>query len=230
MERGSRFRLSPALAVAIVALVVALGGTAVAATSVLVSGDSLIKKNSLSGNRLRNHTITGTQINLSQLGKVPTAAKADTATTAASATNATNANHASSADTATNATNATTAATANALPAVSWHALTPINGWAEFLPITYGGSPQYTKDHEGFVHLSGTLTGTGAKSTIAAVLPAGFRPANGAWVPLGNSNGSFDPGPIDGYIDASGNIQILVGKGANGYFVSLEGAEFYVGN
>ncbi len=128
MERGSRFRPSPALAVAIVALAVALSGTAVAATNALVSGDSLIKPNSLSGNRLKNHTVTGTQVNLAKLGKVPKAAKADTAktattaTSAGSATNATNATHASTADTATNATNATNAASAASLtPLASGH-------------------------------------------------------------------------------------------------------------
>lgn len=51
---------------------IALGGTAFAA----VSGDSLIKKNSLSGNRLKNHTVTGTQVNLGKLGTVPTATNA----------------------------------------------------------------------------------------------------------------------------------------------------------
>jgi hypothetical protein len=44
--------------VAMVALVVALGGTAYAA----VSGDSVINRHSLSGNRLRNHTVTNTQV------------------------------------------------------------------------------------------------------------------------------------------------------------------------
>ena len=81
------------MVVAIVALVVAASGTAVAATK-LVSGDSLIKKNSLSGNRLRAHTVSGKQIKLSSLGTVRNAA------------------HATTADTATNATNATTAGSA----------------------------------------------------------------------------------------------------------------------
>jgi hypothetical protein len=81
---------SASMVVAVIALVVAASGTAVAASK-LVSGDSLIKKHSLSGNRLRNHTITGTQVNLSKLGKVPSARQADQATSATNATNATNA-------------------------------------------------------------------------------------------------------------------------------------------
>lgn len=78
---------SAAMVVAIVALVVALSGTAVAGSG-RVSGDNLIKKGSLSGNRLRSHTLTGKQVDLAKLGQVPSAAQADTA---ASATNASNA-------------------------------------------------------------------------------------------------------------------------------------------
>lgn len=84
-------RPSAAMVVSIVALVVAMSGTAIAASH-LVSGDKLIKKHSLSGNRLRNHTITRTQVNLKKLGKVNSAKHADSATTATTATNAGNAN------------------------------------------------------------------------------------------------------------------------------------------
>ena len=102
-------RPSAAMVVAMIALVVAASGTAIAATN-LVSGDKLIKKGSLSGNRLRKHTLTGTQINLKKLGKVPNATQADQATSATNATNATNASNATNATDAANATNATTAA------------------------------------------------------------------------------------------------------------------------
>lgn len=91
--------------VAILALVVAATGTAVAATS-LVKGDSLIEKRSLSGNRLKNHTVTGTQVNLGKLGKVPSARRADAAGWALNATRATSAKSALHADNAYNAENA----------------------------------------------------------------------------------------------------------------------------
>ena len=78
---------SAAMVVAVVALAVALSGTAVAASG-RVSGDKLIKKGSLSGNRLRSSTLTGKQINVAALGKVPAAAQADTAANATNATNA----------------------------------------------------------------------------------------------------------------------------------------------
>jgi hypothetical protein len=79
MRQLARQRPSASMVVAIIALVVAASGTAVAASR-LVSGDSLIKRSSLSGNRLRNATVTGRQIKLSSLGQVPsakTAANAD---------------------------------------------------------------------------------------------------------------------------------------------------------
>ena len=53
MRELRRRRPSAAMVVALVALIVAASGTAVAASR-MVNGDSLIRKNSLSGNRLHN--------------------------------------------------------------------------------------------------------------------------------------------------------------------------------
>jgi hypothetical protein len=74
-------RPSGSMAIALTALVVALSGTALAATS-MMSGDKLIKPNSLSGDRLRRHTVTGQQIALTRLGQVPNARRADQAANA----------------------------------------------------------------------------------------------------------------------------------------------------
>jgi hypothetical protein len=54
-------RPSPALFVAILALIVAMGGSAIAIGS-SQSGDTLIAKRTLSGNRLRLHTVTGSEV------------------------------------------------------------------------------------------------------------------------------------------------------------------------
>jgi hypothetical protein len=94
-----RRRPSAAMVVAIAALVLAASGTAVAATQ-LVSGDSLIKKNSLSGNRLKTHSVSGSKIKVGSLGTVPRATHASSADTATSATNATNATDATTAGSA----------------------------------------------------------------------------------------------------------------------------------
>lgn len=72
MGQLARRRPSAAMVVAILALVVAASGTAVAASR-LVNGDTLIKRDSLSGDRLRADSITGRQIKLSSLGQVPKA-------------------------------------------------------------------------------------------------------------------------------------------------------------
>jgi hypothetical protein len=70
MHRLRRRRPSPALAVAFVALFVALGGLAVAATSI---DGTTIKVASEPGNRLVGNSVTGRQIKESTLGTVPQA-------------------------------------------------------------------------------------------------------------------------------------------------------------
>jgi hypothetical protein len=104
MSRLLARRPSASLIVSIIALAVAMSGSAVAATTLathptkhkttkkksakapLTKGDKLIAKSSLSGNRLRRHTLTKTQINLKKLGTVPKAKAALTAQTAVNAT------------------------------------------------------------------------------------------------------------------------------------------------
>lgn len=75
---------SPATTVlAVLALVVALCGTSLAGYAAgKANGDSVIKKRSLSGNRLKTDTVTGKQVEESSLGRVPRAAVADRATRA----------------------------------------------------------------------------------------------------------------------------------------------------
>ncbi len=80
MGKLVRRRPTPSMVVSVIALVLAAGGTAVAAGH-LIRGDRLIRKRSLSGNRLRNHTLTGKQVNMAKLGTVPSAANAQNANT-----------------------------------------------------------------------------------------------------------------------------------------------------
>jgi hypothetical protein len=63
-------RPSPAMIVAVVALVAALGGTAYAAGQ--INGNS-IQKQSIGGGKLKKKTLTGYQINVNKLGEVPLA-------------------------------------------------------------------------------------------------------------------------------------------------------------
>jgi hypothetical protein len=66
-------RPSPAMIVALIALFVALAGTAYAAQS--INGGS-IKKQTIGGGKLKQKTLTGYQINLNKLGAVPLAKRA----------------------------------------------------------------------------------------------------------------------------------------------------------
>ena len=71
-SRGSRAP-SPAMVVAVVALVVALAGGAYAAQTI---NGGAIKKQTIGGGKLKKDTLTGFQINNDKLGTVPTAKRA----------------------------------------------------------------------------------------------------------------------------------------------------------
>ena len=103
-------RPSPALVVAFVALLIALGGTSYAAFRLPRNsvGTKQLKHNAVTASKIKNGAVTASKINTSGL-TVPNALHANSAD---SATNATNATHATTADNATDATNATTATTA----------------------------------------------------------------------------------------------------------------------
>jgi hypothetical protein len=145
-------RPRPAMAVALAALVISMGGTAVAASH-LVSGDKLIKRGTLSGNRLRAHTLTGAQINSSTLGQVPSARNA------------------------THATTADSAVTANALPALNWVPLTLTNGWLDTNGVNDARTPAMAIDAQGIVHLRGAIRNDTTTNDQFAVAPSQFRPS-----------------------------------------------------
>ncbi len=64
---------SPAMIVASIALIVALGGTAIAAQTI---NGGAIKRQTIGGGKLKRKTLTGFQINTNKLGTVPTARRA----------------------------------------------------------------------------------------------------------------------------------------------------------
>jgi hypothetical protein len=64
---------SPATVISIVALIVALGGTAYAAQKI---NGGAIKKQTIGGGKLKHKTLTGFQINTNKLGVVPAARRA----------------------------------------------------------------------------------------------------------------------------------------------------------
>jgi hypothetical protein len=73
MRSLMRKRPSPAMIVALVALAVALGGTAYAAQN--INGGAIMKQ-TIGGGKLKKKTLTGFQINTNKLGVVPSANRA----------------------------------------------------------------------------------------------------------------------------------------------------------
>ena len=206
---------SPALAVATVALFVALGGTAVASFGPF-KGDAIIKKHSLSGNRLKNGTITGSQINLQKLGKVPSASHADTAGSANTANSANTAANAANATNAVNATNATNAANAST---VSGQSVTPI-----FATVAAGAAAVQVYSKQGL-----TLTFSCPTSTNDQVVANGPAAANDNLVVQGNGQaGAFQSrtehmGPSSNVVIGSGNYGTGVAEygTSDGHVVSV---------
>lgn len=73
MRMLSKHKPSPAMIVALIALSVALAGTAYAAQSI---NGGAIKKQTIGGGKLKKKTLTGFQINTNKLGVVPAAKRA----------------------------------------------------------------------------------------------------------------------------------------------------------
>ena len=73
MKQLKSRRPSPAMVVAVIALVVALAGTAYAAQTI---NGGAIKKQTIGAGKLKHKTLTGYQINTNQLGVVPAAQRA----------------------------------------------------------------------------------------------------------------------------------------------------------
>ena len=73
MSTLKKRRPSPAMVVAIIALVAALGGTAYAAGQ--INGGAIMKQ-TIGGGKLKQKTLTGYQINTNKLGVIPSAKRA----------------------------------------------------------------------------------------------------------------------------------------------------------
>jgi hypothetical protein len=176
----ARHRPSPAMALAFVALLAALSGTAVAlpGKNTVDSGDikngqvktkdirnnavttKKVKNNNLRSIDVRNNSLTGADINEGSLGQVPSANSANTAGTA-------------------NIANSLTAP--EGFHQVGAPGEPPfLNGCTPHTLMTPGAeveSPGFYKDHEGRVHLKGAYA-CPATNSVAFQLPPGYRPAN----------------------------------------------------
>jgi hypothetical protein len=93
---------SPAMCIAVLALFVALGGTTWAAVTLPAKsvGTAQLRRDAVTGAKVKDHALTGADIKLSTLGAVRSAVHAATADLATRATSADTATHATSADSA----------------------------------------------------------------------------------------------------------------------------------
>jgi hypothetical protein len=235
-------RPSPAMIVALVALVCALTGTAWAAlgknsvgTKQLKNGavaTAKIKKEAVTSKKVKKHSLTGKNIDLAKLGTVPSATKA------ANATNAANATHADSANTATTAGTAGGLTPLEAVHFVGTPGQPPFVEASNFPPDTLSSeapglvfrSVGFYKDHEGIVHLEGSAdVKSGSPYQVIFDLPPGFRPAEKTVLTFPNSEGeeviSIQGSNVtkEGH-DYSGAV-VLSGGGSDN-FASLNGITF----
>ena len=206
--RRLRGKLTYSNVIATLALFIALGGGALAATHLGKNsvGTNQLKKNSVVTSKIKNGTVsgaklangaitgekvqggslTGTQINASTLGTVPTAQ------------------------------------TANSLVAPeAWHEVgTPdqpgfLNSWANSTAVPIRGvTVAFYKDQEGVVHLRGAaVAGTG--DTPIFDLPPGFRPASGNLIlePVSCSGGGC-PNNVNSIVIVGSHSPVPANEGA----------------
>jgi hypothetical protein len=207
-----RFRRpSPAMIVAIAALVMAMGGVGYAATSLPKNsvGTKQIKKNAVTTAKVKNHTLTGKDIKLSKLGTVPKATVAETANALGPLT-------------------VHLVGAAGEPPFQSGTINYPGESGLSFAPAAF------IKDHDGFVHLEGIVK-AGAVGPFPGVLyqlPAGFRPPAGTTLFLSSNTGS-ETTPVlifgSGVSIEGKNVEGFV-LGTSGKAIVLDGIVFRAGS
>jgi hypothetical protein len=157
----TRFRRpSPALVISVIALVFSVVGTGYAAFKLPKNsvGTKQIKKNAVNGAKVKDHSLTGKDINLKKLGTVPSA---------------TNAAHATSADTVA----------AEPTHFIGAPGEPPFLNGSSNNPGELGlqfPRAGFFKDQAGVVHLQGIVNVGTAGLPIVFNLPPGFRPAQNA--------------------------------------------------
>ncbi len=169
MKRLRVSRPSPAMIVAIIGLLVALGGTSYAAFKLPKNsvGSKQLKKNAVTSKKIKNGAVTASKINTTGL-TVP------------------NATHANTADNAGTASNIAAPEGFHIVGQPSGPAFQ--NGCSDITaaPLQPVG---FFKDKEGIVHLQGAFQ-CPASGDIAFTLPAGYLPTGGTVLVEAGSGGS----------------------------------------
>jgi hypothetical protein len=192
-------RPSPALAIAVIALVVALGGSAYAVRQ--ISG-STIRIRSIPGNRIANNALTGTQINEARLGRV---------NEARNATNSKFALRASAADSAANALNSGSARSADTL---AGSPPTAFQGRIRWAVVSSTGA---------VVDQSGGIASATAHTSGSPTYVIDFGADLSHKALLVTPNGA-SPQPVSAQLTDSTHVQVTVGTSSGGsFFVAVVG-------
>ena len=198
-------RPSPAMVVAVIALVMATVGTGYAALKLPKNAvgtkqlkknsvtTAKIKKNAVTSAKVKKHTLTGSDINLKKLGTVPAAETANTVPPRPRR---------------------------GRLRAAGEPGFEPgASNFGAGLPGTNFQTAGFFKDHDDVVHLEGVVKATGTPSFVFT-LPPGFRPAAGtiqfyetldeSSVLIAGSNSVVEGIDISGKILATGEIGVVL--------------------
>jgi hypothetical protein len=191
-------RPSPAMVVALIALICALTGTAWAALGKNSVGTKQLKKNAVTTAKIKKDAVTGAKVKESTLATVPSASVANSLSPL----------------------EATHIVGAPGEPGFEGGSSNLSFPGVQLNPVGF------YKDHEGIVHLQGIAqVGKGASITPIFTLPPGFRPASGHVVIFEQT---FEDAAVIGGsstflegIDLSGKV-----AGAEEEFANLDGIAF----
>lgn len=224
-SRHPRIKLTYANAVATLALFLALGGGAVAATHVghASVGTAQLKPSAVTGAKVKDGSLTGADVAVATLGEVPTAGRSDTAASADRAVRAQQADTAGHADTASRADTAGRADSADRAGIAAsltdpeeTHFLGDPGEPAVGAGVQIVEPVGFYRDHEGVVHLQGRVTTQNEFGALVGLLPAGFRPGTeevffGVGRKAGVAVWVFDSGVIDIFGAVNGETVSLSG-------------------
>ena len=98
-------------------------------------------------------------------------------------------------------------------------------GWGNFAPFTYQ-AVGFRKDRDGVVHLRGAgAQPANGPSTVMFTLPAGYRPATNEAFAVASTDGNGNPAP-GGTVEVYANGSVFVYGTTDDRFVSLSGISF----
>jgi hypothetical protein len=228
MRKLTRYRPTPALVVAFVALFIALGGTSYAAV--------MLPRNSVGTAQLKNYAVTKAKINQKTIaalkgnrglaGPVGPAGLAGPVGPAGPQGPA--GSDASLADVAAGGALTGHYPSPQLAAPETPQPITFENGWHDY-GLAYNPT-RYYKDPFGIVHLSGGMSGGTLRGT-AFTLPEGYRPCGVALFAVLSTDGGGGAGnivPASFWIYKNG--QAYVQNGGSNAFVSLEGITFRAAN